>query len=90
MRKLFVAEIIYFNTAEDKKIFEYVLVPAENFADATKSIVEDFGEEYLIYVKLTDISERDGTNTLSISKSLASALIKSYGDEIECVGFESE
>lgn len=89
MRKLFVAEINYFNIGEDKEIFEYVLVPAENFADATKSIVKDFGED-LICVKLTDISEGDGANTLSISKSLASALIKSYGDEIECVGFESE
>ena len=87
--KLYVTSVKYFDEYAEKERTAYVLYPGASFSDITKQICDDFGGD-LISICITPIGDggEDDNGGLSISESLADALINDIPTLILCTPSE--
>ena len=78
---LFIAEVEFYSEYDDKEKTNWSIVPADNYKGAMEQVLEDWGEDCLISVKLTAIGDECG-GSFSISETLADALIHDLPEDL--------
>ena len=87
--KLYVTSVkVYDDYAEKEKTY-HVLYPGTSYSNVIEQIRDDFGEEEgILSVCITPVGDGDESGGLSISESLADALINDIPTLIHCTPSE--
>ena len=85
---LYVTEVKWWNEHTEKEQTTYEIYAGESYADVIEQIVDNWGgDDEIISMQLTPVGE-GGDGSISISKTIAEALIYDIPSDCECLPSE--